>query len=279
MNENQQSIDNLEAIIASSKSSLILLPQNPSFDEVAAGLSLYLSLRNKSQISINSPTPMTVEFNRLVGVNKITTNAGDKNLTIRFRDYNPSSVDKVNYDIKNGEFYLTIIPKGGTKSPLEENVVISYSGVLSELIILVGGKDSAQFSSAFSEEAKDSKIVHVGNEDLVVSEGSRPLKFARPGSSVCEAVAELIKESGYTIDADIATNLLAGILSKGQSLSSSELSADTFALIADLIRAGGRRTPPVARPDYPVGSIPGEAPDTPKDWYQAPKVYKGTSIN
>ena len=76
--------NSFKSIIDGSKSILIMLPTKPFFDQVASGLGLYLSLRDKKDVQVYSTTPMTVEFNRLIGVNKISQELGNKNLIIRF---------------------------------------------------------------------------------------------------------------------------------------------------------------------------------------------------
>ncbi|MEK7111768.1 MAG: hypothetical protein AAB875_00410, partial [Patescibacteria group bacterium] len=89
----------LGSLIESSRSILILLPTKPYFDQVAAGLALYLALRETKETIIASPSPMLVEFNRLVGVNKVTLELGNKNLSIRFSNYRANDIEKVSYDI------------------------------------------------------------------------------------------------------------------------------------------------------------------------------------
>src|SRR3989344_5719320 len=93
-------------IVEESKSILIILPNKPYFDQVAAGLSLFLSLRGSRNTQITSVSPMTVEFNRLIGVNKISQEVGNKNLVIRFTDYKASDIERVSYDIEDGQFKL-----------------------------------------------------------------------------------------------------------------------------------------------------------------------------
>src|SRR5689334_79210 len=94
----------LSQLIDSSSSVLIILPTKPYFDQVAAGLSLYLALRDKKDATITCPSPMTVGFNRLIGVQKIVSEIGNKNLTIKFAGYDATNIEKVSYDIENGEF-------------------------------------------------------------------------------------------------------------------------------------------------------------------------------
>jgi hypothetical protein len=86
---------NFTSLIESATSVLILLPTKPYFDQVAAGLSLYLSLKEKKEVAISSSSPMMVGFNRLIGINKIVTEVGNKNLTIKFAGYDAGNIEKV----------------------------------------------------------------------------------------------------------------------------------------------------------------------------------------
>ena len=78
-----------------------------------------------------------------------------------------------------------------------------------------------------------------------------------PIDSTSEIVASLIKESAFPVNEDIATNLLAGIEEQSKNFQSSEVTADTFEIFAELLKIGGRRMPKIvpAR-SYPQGSIP-----------------------
>ncbi len=272
------------SLIGASTSVLILLPQNPSFDAVAAGLSFYLALREEKDASIVCPTPMVVEFNRLVGVNKVAAELGNKNLTIKFTDYKASDIERVSYDIENGEFRLTVIPKPGFPSPKKEQVAFSYSGVAAETIILVGGGSNADFPMLSSSDLTGAKILHVGTRALNPIGDKTILSFARPASSLSELAASLIKESALPLDADIATNLLAGIWDGSRELKGDDVTAETFETIASLMRTGARLMSKANLGPFPSGSVPGVLPEeekpesAPKDWLE-PKIYKGTSIS
>jgi nanoRNase/pAp phosphatase (c-di-AMP/oligoRNAs hydrolase) len=277
--------DPFNSIIESSQSILIFLPTKSDFDHVAASLALYLSLRAKKNTAITCPSQMLVEFNNLVGVDKITTEPGNKNLVIKFVDYNTNNVEKVSYDIKGGEFYLTVAPKEGFEPPKENQVHLSYSGGQADTIILVGGENQEQFSPIISKNIDPSKIIHIGTKDIAFPPDKKPVSLSKPTSSLSELVATLIKDNDLKLDADIATNLLMGITEKARDLKDTELTAETFQTIADLMRAGGQRSrsTQIGRKTYPLGSIPGQvqsikSPKPPKDWL-GPKIYKGTTIN
>jgi hypothetical protein len=276
--------DSLIQTIESAQSILICLPNKPDFDQVSAGLSLYLSLKTKKNTSITCPSEMLVEFNSLVGVDKVSIEHGNKNLMIRFTGYNTNNVEKVSYDIEGGEFYLTVAPKEGLEPPKQDQVKLSYSGGLADLVVLVGGETQEQFASIFSEDISKSKLIHIGIKDVDFKMDKRPESFARPAPSLSELIATLIKENNLNLDKDIATNLLMGITDKARDLKDADLTVDSFQVIADLMRAGGKRSrEKVDRTSFPPGSIPGQidttkSPKPPKDWL-GPKIYKGTTIN
>ena len=277
--------ESFSSLIDSAESSLLILPQNPSFDQVAAGLSLFLSIRDRKETAIYCPSPMLVEFNRLVGVNKITQEFGDKNLVMRFEDYPSKSIERVSYDIEEGQFKLTIIPKAGASSPKKNQVKLSYSGVAADTVFLISGKNQNDFPALSSKDIRGSKLVHIGIRQLTIDEATSVISFASPVSSVSEMVASLIKENNFTLDNDTATNLLAGIERGSRRYSSSEVTAETFELVAYLMKKGGTRTPSNLQLKKPfLGQMKKESveeekhKEPPKSWLE-PKIYKGTNIS
>ena len=303
--------NSLLSLIDSANSVLIVLPTKPYFDQIAAGLSLYLSIHDRKEVSIYCSSPMTVGFNRLIGVNKISTELGSKNLTIKFAGYDANNIDKVSYDIDEGEFKLTVVPKTGLTAPQKEQINVSYAGVAADLVILIGGANDSHFPILLSDELTSAKVAHVGTR--VLDSKREVMSFAKPGSTTSELVANLIKENGLVIDADTATNLVMGVEDGSASFTSSEVTPETFEIFAYLLRSGGARVPKVklSPMGFPPGAIPTKpfkapvvqspvtpvsqienqpeviTPETgeetpeinpPSDWLQ-PKIYKGTSVS
>ncbi|HJY98098.1 MAG TPA: hypothetical protein VJ227_00055 [Patescibacteria group bacterium] len=300
--------NSFSSVIDSASSILVVLPARTNFDNVAAALSLYLSLRDKKEAMIFSPSPMTVGVNRLIGVNKIGEELGNKNLTIRFKGYDATNIDKVSYDIEENEFNLTVSPKAGLPAPKREQIELSHSGISADLVILVGGAADSDFPILGSEQIAGAKIAHVGAR--VLTSSLEVMSFARKGSSVSEVVASIISESGLTTDADVATNLVMGMEEGSSKFTSSDVTPETFETFAKLLRAGGQRAPKVrlSPADFPPGAIPtqpfakkmvnipqpvqeevdlqdmeGTAEteqeiNPPDDWLQ-PKVFKGADLN
>lgn len=300
--------NSFKSFLDQSKSVLILLPANPELDKVAAGLSLYLVLQNNKDTSIICPSPMTVEFNRLVGVNRISQDFGSKNLVIRFIDYRASDVERVSYDIEEGLFKLTVMPKADISAPRKEQINFSYSGVSCDLVILLGGLNESDFPALSSKDLTGMKILHVGNKEINLTSNISVMSFVKKTSSVSEVISLLMGDSGLMPDQDVATNLIAGIEQGSRNLTSEEVNADTFEILSELMRAGGKRHfYPQVQKEYPAGSIPGsfgsdqgqgqltvsqtvqnnqetgfeEKPQqedykkVPEEWLEKPRVYKG----
>jgi hypothetical protein len=281
-------------LIDSAKSILVLLPTKPYFDQVAAALALYISLKEKKETAIMCPSPMVVEFNHLIGVNKIVSEVGNKNLNIKFVNYKAEDIEKVSCNVEEGQIVLAVVPKSGLNAPTKEQIEIAYSGVAADTVILVGGATQSHFPALSSPDLANAKIMHIGIRVLETDGIKNVLSFARPASTTSELTASIISESGLTLDPDIATNLLSGIEDGSKSFKGMDVSADTFQVVANLLRAGGKRDLLVERPDrgaFPPGSIPGEVitepvkieevekkETPPQDWLE-PKIYKGTTVS
>lgn len=303
-----QAMDNsFSTLIDSAASILVLLPTKPTFDQVAAGLALYLSLKEKKETAISCPAPITVGFNRLIGVNKIAAESGNKNLTIRFAGYDANNIEKVSYDIENGEFKLTVVPKTGLAAPQKEQLNLNYAGVAADLIVLVGGANDSHFPFLESQELAGAKVLHIGNRAL--SSSHDVMSFARPGASTSELIASLIKENNLGMDADVASDLVMGIEEGSSNFASSEVTPETFETFAYLLRNGAQRMPrtKLSPANFPPGAIPDrpftqrlpqvppqpqevQTPDVegtqeqeqainpPDDWLQ-PKIFKGAATS
>lgn len=249
--------NSLNSLIENSQSILILLPNKPFFDQVAAGLSFYLSFQGHKQTTISCSSPMIVGFNRIIGINKISKDLGSKNLVLRFKEYDAGNIEKVSYDIDNGEFKLTVVPKVGFKSPEVNQLEVTTSGMSADLVILIGGANESHFPELSKEEFKGVKIVHLGTRVLNGFNDLGIMSLAKPASSTSELVANVIKDLGLEMDIDSASNLIMGIEEGSSHFESQEVTPETFETFAYLLRSGGRRQPKRLTPNsFPQGAIP-----------------------
>ena len=137
--------NSFKSLIDSATSIAIVLPTKPYLDQVAAALALYVSLKPTKDITVTSPTPPTVEFSRLIGVDKISAELGNKNLVITFPNYQATNIERVSYDIEEGQFKLSVIPKQGFESPTSEQTKFEYAGGKADLILLIGGANESHY--------------------------------------------------------------------------------------------------------------------------------------
>src|SRR3989344_1035152 len=240
-------------IIDQAGSIVILLPRGPYFDQVAAGLALYLTLRDKKNVEIHAPTPMLVEFNRLVGVNKISTELGNKNLLVSFADYNAENIERVKYDIENKQFKLTVIPKPQATPPNKDQVILGYARISADVAILIGGANDSHFPTLASSDMAATKLVHIGISDLSLSGGRQVISFARSAASISEVMYPLVSALTEKLGPDVASNLLAGLHEGSRGFTHSMVTADTYKMAATLAELGGRYTH-VNRPSSTGGS-------------------------
>lgn len=259
--------NSFKALIDSAQEILILLPSKPLMDQVAGGLSLYLSLSGSGKnVSVTCSDPMTAEHSRLIGVDKVMSNLGNKNLTIKFINYQAEDVDKVRADVENGLFTLSVSPKPGKKVPTKEQIDINYSGNSGDLVILIGGENDSNFPLVSNLSLSEAKLTHIGTKLLEVTNNSlQILSFASPASSISEIIARLLKEGGFMVDPDIATNLLAGIEEQSKSFQGQEVTVDTFEVFTELLKLGGVRSKKISTDTFPQGAIPNRPFNKPQE--------------
>lgn len=236
-------IARFQKLLSEAKSALIVLPQNPSFDAVAGGLSLSLALAKNSILgTVACPTQMIVEFNRLVGVDKVRDDLGDSNLVIAFADYPPDDIERVTCGIEGNKFTLLVLPKPGNKSPREDQVSLSYSGASADIVIAVG----ANYPEGIGKFAQKKDIFQGENLALLanipLAGWTRAIELIdASGSSISEVAYDVIEGSGLSFDEDIATNLFLGIEAGTRNFTSQKVNAETFSRVANLLRRGAKR--------------------------------------
>jgi len=233
----------LRAPLSTAQEIFIFLPPEPSFDQVASSLALFLSLKKSGkQLSLICPTPMRVGYSDLVGIDQIRTKLAGRNLMVSF-DYLEDSIEKVSYHIEENKFNLVIQPKVGFPPLSSEKVSYSYSGGQADLIFTFGVRDLERLRSLYQDSKtlfKQEKIVDI---DLVPkSKRFAQIEIILTASSFSEIVACLTSQLRLPIDQDSATNLLMGMQKATHSFSSSQTTAATFEAAAFCLRAGAKRS-------------------------------------
>lgn len=249
----------------------ILLPQNPHYDAVAAGLGFKLSLESTGKSSfVVCPDPMTVEFNRLVGVDTVASTFGNRNLVIAFPGQT-EHVDKVSYNLDKGELHLVISPKPDSPDLDHRRLKFVPGSAQTDLIFLLGINQLSDLGPLYNDVKNiltSSQVVSVTHS--LPAENYTPHQFFDPeASSLSELMFHIIESLSLHLPADVASNLLAGLEKATDSFQSPQASPLTFETAAQLIRRGARRQQPLSAANFPPGSIPTQ-PYTPPPPAPAP---------
>lgn len=261
-------LQRFQEVLPNIKSALIVLPLDASIDTAAAGLSLSLALDKKGVPTVVAyPEPVTVKFNRLVGIDKVREDLGDKNMILSFASYPAENIERVSYNIENNQFALTVVPKPGYSAPGAENIKIDYAGVSADLVIAVG----ANYPSDLGRFAENKELLErpslaiLGNMPL--AGWTKAIELIDPqATSVTEVVYDLIGALQLPFDEDVATNLLMGLTDGTQNFTSLSVNANTFTKAAQLMQAGARKAPVVqAESGNPLASLNQGSRSTPVD--------------
>ena len=154
----------------------------------------------------------------------------------------------------NLELVFNVLP-GQTFQP--GKITPRFQGAGFNLIFVIGSANLNNLGSCYSQNAQVFSGVHIVNIDNQTNTGfGQTNVLDQAASSISEMVVDLIPSLGLPLDADTASNLLAGIFEKTINLTAGNTGADTFLAVSNLLRAGGKK------PGESVSTIP-SAPATP----------------
>lgn len=265
-------ISEIQNLLGKSNEVLILTHENPSQDSLGATLALFLALSASGKRgTVACPTPLTVEFGNLVGIDKISQALGGKNFIISL-DYVEGAIEKVSYNVSDDKFNLVIEPRVGAPPFSPEKVHYSQNNANPDLIFVL---DSANFEQLgkFYQDEKDlySKVTIINIDYHPNNSYFGRINLVDPeASSTSEIITFLLQNLGLPLTEDTATNLLAGITFATNNFSSESAGAGAFEAAAICLKAGGKRLGTVGEKKKELGQ------EAPADWL-APKIFKSSS--
>src|SRR3989344_8615795 len=150
--------------LATSERIAIVVGQTLTIDEMAAALSLHLTLTDKMQknTTIASVLEPTVEFSNLVGINHVQSNLGKASgdLVVSF-PYKAGEIEKVSYTLEGG--FLNIVVKAGASGLTfsEKDIRYNKGTDAPHLLFIIGTPRISDLGHLFDpEQLKDTLVVN-----------------------------------------------------------------------------------------------------------------------
>lgn len=233
----------LQKTFQTAQSYLIILRSNPSFDQTAVALALTMLLQAaKKQCHLACEKKLPEAFKTLSGFELVNDQVGNQSLQVSF-DYSEDMVENVSYNIDqaNRKFHLIVKPKRGHHGLDPTTVEYSQVGIDADAIFLIGVTAFDQIQSFYEQDENAFTQAHT------VAVNRQATTFAQTNidtsvyTSNSEWLITLVGLWQLPLTSEVATNILAGIESATDSFRHASVTADTFQIIADLMRAGAER--------------------------------------
>lgn len=236
-------LQKIKDALSKSKNIGIAVGKDPSLDQMAAALALYLGLKDvNKQATVATPADPLVEVSSLVGINKVQTKLGGDagDLVVSF-PYVEGEIEKVSYTQENG--YLNIIVKAGEHGLSFEDQDVKYSrgsGSVDLLFVIGTTRLDGLGDLIAGDQIKDVKIINIDNQAENQGFGDVVL-VSKQSSSLSELVADLMLSLGFRLEQDTAQNLLDGIMDATTNFQSTATSPLAFEIAALLMKRGAMR--------------------------------------
>lgn len=241
----------LKNLLPTAKNILIAVPTGADIDKLAAGLALFLTLEAAGkQVSVVCDDNILVGQSYLFGVDHVqknfpSTDGGNLTLTLEGVAASNGTVpalEKLDWYAENNNLNLVFhVLAGQTFQPAK--IIPRYQGSGFNLIFVVGGANLNSLGNIYLQNQSAFSGTHIVNIDIQTSNSSfgQTNVLDTQATSVSEVMANLTSDLGYSLDADSASNLLAGIFDASNNLLDPKVTADTYMAVANCLRVGGKK--------------------------------------
>ncbi len=225
--------------VKNSENILVALSRNPSVDDIAAaiGLAIFLDMQQKHVTAIYSgTTPDALEFLRPDATfEKNTDSLQDFIISL-----SKEKADHLRYKLEGDFVRVYITPYKTTIT--ENDLTFSHGDYNVDFVIALDVPSANELDVALKEHGR---IMHDASAvDITTGVPGKfgEIEWSNPAaSSVCEMVTQLIfviQGSDKTLDADVATALLTGIVAATERFSNNRTTSETLSLASKLMSMG-----------------------------------------
>lgn len=243
-----------EAILSKltkSEQPLIAVSPEGTFDDLAAGLALYLSIKNLGKKPlIYAKVPTVGEAQRLYGVGEIGGAQNPNNLVITIQKA-VESVEKVSYFLdKENKLNITVHALPGGPGVSREDIAFDNLPVLSDIIFAIGFEAKSQLEQIITlEQLNDPNILTVNITKSPMSQNIAQINIIDSGSmSMSETVSDMLQKLALPVNEDIAYNLFAGISFASDNFSPVKSTQRSFQMAGWLVKFGAGKSSMASSP-------------------------------
>lgn len=245
---------------------LVTVSTNPTLDQLSAaiGLTLFLTRLKKHATTVFSGRiPSTLDF--LKPEETIETNTDSLRDFIISLDKNKA--DKIRYKVEDAMVKIFVTPY--RTSITEDDLVFSQGDFNVDVVVALGIQSREDIDQAIMTHGRILHDAVVATVNLSENSDLGSLNWADPqASSLCEmmvAITDLMKAN--SLDGQMATALLTGIVAETERFSNEKTSSHTMSASAKLLSAGANQQLVATNLQPPEDEFPQEpnSPDLPPD--------------
>lgn len=235
--------DQLNKLLEASEHPLVVFGSGKNDDAAAASIALknYLTIRHKRAeiISDNFTVPAHLAF--LDGAKDIRGDLANLHkFTIKV-DVSKTKIETLSYDIKDGWLSIHLTPRQGAVN--KNDLRTLQTGFKYDLIFVIGTTDLESLGNVFFNNTDlfyRTPIVNIDNRVNNEHFGSLNL-VDLTATSVSEIVYRTFEQLRFSSDAETATAVLAGMISRTRSFKTPNVTPQTLALAGKLMDIGADR--------------------------------------
>lgn len=238
-----QLLQNLKTSIEKSDQIAIAVGANPTLDQMAGALSIYLTLQNAGKkVAIVSASEPIVEISNLVGIDRVkTTYSSDSGDLVVSFPYNEGEIEKVSYTMDDN--FLNIVVKAGENGLNFNEADVRYTrgATAPSMLFVIGTPSMSDLDSIFTPELLEG-VTTVNIDNHADNQGFGDIVLVSPRfSSLSEQVADLLLTLGYEMDVDASQNLMSGIIQATNNFQNPNTTYLAFEIAAILMKRGAVR--------------------------------------
>lgn len=231
-------------LLKNSTTPLIIIPKEPSTDALSAALGL-LAILEKTKKSVRIVSPgftLPPDHSFLPKSDAVHHDLSSLQNFIITVDVAKTKLESLSYDLRDNQLHIYLAPKNGFFEPA--NIKTSAGVYAYDLIITLDLADLEGLGQLHKDNAEffyRTPILNIDHHPANTRFGHVNLVDVT-ASAVSETVFEIIKElAPDALDEQVATSLLAGIISKTKVFQSQSVTPRSLAIASHLMAAGGRR--------------------------------------